>query len=137
MVLLRSSRPSTCGLVAALMMFTAGGSLSTSADAQVVTAQAPTYSTMPLLSESEAGGVGCAVAMVAAGAVTVQIMGGPAAVAALLSGPVLPLYVLEAGAASAFLLSSACYIGQAMTPLGSLAINSIGEFVQPKAIEAQ
>lgn len=83
------------------------------------------YNVFPLLSESEAGGVGCAVAMVAAGAVTVQLMGGPAAVAALVAGPAVPLYVLEAGAATAFLLSSACYVGQAMTPIGTLAVNSV------------
>jgi hypothetical protein len=67
--------------------------------------------------DSEIGGIGCAVATVAAGAGIVAAMGGPVAVGVALHGILTPRAVLEASAASAFVASSACYVGQAMAPV--------------------
>lgn len=93
--------------------------------AQTVTAQAvPTYRTIPLFTDSEAAGIGCGAGMAVAGVATAYFMGG-AVLAAGSAGRILPIQVLEIGAASAFLLSSACYIGQVMTPFGTLMFNSL------------
>jgi len=67
--------------------------------------------------EGETGGIGCAVATAAAWAGIVAAMGGPAAVGAALHSVLTPRAVLEAAAASAFVASSACYVGQALAPV--------------------
>ncbi|HYH37976.1 MAG TPA: hypothetical protein VD860_07120 [Azospirillum sp.] len=101
------------------------------AAAQAINTQAlPTYRTIPLLTDAEAAGVGCGVGMAVAGAATAYFMGG-AALAGGAAGRLLPLHVLEVGAASAFLLSSACYIGQVMTPFGMLMYNSLTASAEP------
>lgn len=95
------------------------------AGAQTVTAQSvPAYRIIPLFTDAEAAGIGCGVGMAVAGAATVYFMGGVAATGAA-AGRILPIHVLEIGAATAFLLSSACYIGQVMTPFGTLMYNSL------------
>ena len=79
--------------------------------------------------ESEIGGIGCAVASVGAGAGMLGLMGGPAALQAGLQGVLTPRAVLEASAAVAFVFSSACYVGQAMAPVVMLGwINLIDSF---------
>ncbi|PWC55502.1 hypothetical protein TSO221_04255 [Azospirillum sp. TSO22-1] len=101
------------------------------AAAQAVNAQAvPTYRTIPLLTDSEAAGVGCGIGMAVAGAATAYFMGG-AALAGGAAGRILPIHVLEIGAATAFLLSSACYVGQVMTPFGTLMYNSLTVSEEP------
>ena len=67
--------------------------------------------------ESEIGGIGCAVASLGAGAGMIGRMGGPAVLKAGLQGVLAPRAVLEASAAVAFVFSSACYVGQAMAPV--------------------
>ena len=83
--------------------------------------------------ESEVGGIGCAVASVGAGAGMLGLMGGPAALRAGLQGVLTPRTVLEASAALAFVFSSACYVGQAMAPVVMLGwTNLIDGFTAPR-----
>ncbi len=67
--------------------------------------------------ESEVGGIGCAVASLGAGAGMVGLMGGPAVLRAGMGGTFSPRSVLEGSAAVAFVFSSACYVGQALAPV--------------------
>jgi len=68
--------------------------------------------------DSEIGGIGCAVASGAIGAGMLGLMGGPAGLRAALVGvAITPRAVLEASAAGAFVFSSACYVGQAVAPV--------------------
>jgi hypothetical protein len=78
---------------------------------------------VPPLSDAESGGLGCLTASVAVGAGVVALMGGPAALAGLVAVPgvMTARSVLEASAAGAFVLSSACYIGQVLAPAAMLA----------------
>lgn len=132
-MLLASPRPRrlarrVAGGVMAIVLAVAGPG---AAAAQTMNAQAvPTYRTIPLLTDSEAAGIGCGVGMAVAGAATVYFMGG-VALAGGAAGRILPIQVLEIGAATAFLLSSACYIGQVMTPFGTLMINSLTAPAEP------
>jgi hypothetical protein len=84
-------------------------------------------------SESELAGIGCLAGTVVAGGAVVSLAGvGP--VTAALQGPLTPLLVLEAGAAFAFLISSACYVGQALTPATMLGWSSVtGLLASPTA----
>ncbi len=75
--------------------------------------------------DSEVGGIGCAVATTAAGIGIIAAMGGPAAMAAALQSVLTPRAVLEASAATAFVASSACYVGQAMAPVVMLGWLSV------------
>lgn len=68
------------------------------------------------LSDGELAGIGCLVGTVVAGGAVVALAGGPGPVALALQGPLPPVRVLEGGAAMAFLVSSACYVGQALAP---------------------
>ena len=68
-------------------------------------------------SDNELAGIGCLVGTTVAGGAVMALAGGPGAVAAALQGPLPPVRVLEGGAALAFLVSSACYVGQALTPV--------------------
>ena len=84
--------------------------------------------------ESEIGGIGCAVASVGAGAGMLGLMGGPAALSAGLSGVISPRTVLEASAAVAFVFSSACYVGQALAPVVMLGVTNLIDSVSaPRA----
>jgi hypothetical protein len=84
-------------------------------------------------SESELGGIGCLAGTVVAGGAVVTLA-GVGSVATALQGPLTPLLVLEAGAALAFLISSACYVGQALTPATMLGWSSVtGLFALPAA----
>ncbi len=74
--------------------------------------------------ENELGGIGCLAGTVVAGGVVMAVAGGGAIMAAL-QGPISPIRVVEGGAALAFLLSSACYVGQALTPVTMLGWSSI------------
>lgn len=74
--------------------------------------------------ENELGGIGCLAGTVVAGGVVMAVAGGGAIMAAL-QGPIPPIRVVEGGAALAFLLSSACYVGQALTPVTMLGWSSI------------
>ena len=74
--------------------------------------------------ESEIGGIGCAVASLGAGAGMLGLMGGPAAITAG-AGVLTPRGVLEASAALAFVFSSACYVGQAMAPVVMMGLTSL------------
>lgn len=67
-------------------------------------------------SDSELAGIGCLVGTTVASGAVMALAGGPGTVAAALQGPLPPARVLEGGAALAFLVSSACYVGQALTP---------------------
>lgn len=123
----RTRSATVCAGILAVALAAANPAVAT---AQVMTTQAttaqavPTYRTIPLLTDSEAAGIGCGVGMAVAGAATAYFMGG-AALAGGTAGRILPIHVLEIGAATAFLLSSACYIGQVMTPFGTLMYNSL------------
>jgi hypothetical protein len=75
--------------------------------------------------DSEVGGIGCAVVTSAAGAGILAGMGGPAALGAALRGVLTPRAVLEAAAATAFVASSACYVGQALAPIVTLGWLSV------------
>jgi hypothetical protein len=84
-------------------------------------------------SESELAGAGCLAGTVVAGG-TVVALAGVGTVATALQGPLSPLLVLEAGAALAFLVSSACYVGQALTPVTMLGWSKVTDlFVSPTA----
>ena len=84
--------------------------------------------------ESEMGGIGCAVASLGAGAGMIGLMGGPAALRAGLQGVLSPRTVLEASAAVAFVFSSACYVGQAMAPVVMLGwANLIDGLTPPRS----
>jgi hypothetical protein len=52
-------------------------------------------------------------------------MGGPAAIITAISSVAAPSLALQAAAAGAFVYSSTCYVGQALSPLGLLTYNSI------------
>jgi len=83
--------------------------------------------------ESEVGGIGCAVASAGVGAGMLGLMGGPAALRAGLQGALTPRTVLEASAALAFVFSSACYVGQAMAPVVMLGwTNLLDGLSQPR-----
>ncbi len=75
--------------------------------------------------ESEIGGLGCFVATVATGVGMTALMGGGSAVVAALGGVTTPRAVLEASAASAFVFSSACYVGQALAPVAMMGFYSV------------
>ena len=82
--------------------------------------------------ESEVGGIGCAVASLGAGAGMIGLMGGPAALRVGMQGVLSPRAVLEASAAVAFVFSSACYVGQAMAPVVLLGwMNLFDSFTAP------
>jgi hypothetical protein len=84
-------------------------------------------------SETELAGIGCLAGTVAAGG-TVVALAGVGTVATALQGPLSPLLILEAGAALAFLVSSACYVGQALTPVTMLGWSSVtGLLASPTA----
>ena len=53
--------------------------------------------------------------------------------AAALQGPIPPVRVLEGGAALAFLVSSACYVGQALAPVAMLGWTSVTEMLTAPA----
>ena len=79
-------------------------------------------------SDTELAGMGCLAGTVVAGGTVVALAGvGPVATA--LQGPLSPLLVLEAGAALAFLVSSACYVGQALTPVTMLGWSSLTDML--------
>ncbi len=75
--------------------------------------------------ESEIGGIGCAVASAGVGAGMIGMMGGPAALRAGLQVAITPRTVLEASAAVAFVFSSACYVGQAMAPVVAMGLTAL------------
>ena len=81
-------------------------------------------------SESELGAMGCLAGTVVAGGVVVAVAGGSAIMSSL-QGPLPPIRVLEGGAALAFLLSSACYVGQAVTPAAMVGWSSIMDLFAP------
>jgi hypothetical protein len=76
-------------------------------------------------SESQAGGIGCLVGVVAAGGAMTYMLGGVGPALASLSAPLPAARVLEGGAAAAFVFSSACYVGVALAPLAMLAYTSV------------
>jgi len=84
------------------------------------------------ISDGEMAGIGCLVGTVAAGGAVVALAGGVGPVAAALQGPLTPLHVLEGGAALAFLVSSSCYVGQALAPLAALGWSTLSETVIPR-----
>ena len=106
-----------------------------------LTAQAQTNSRLPPvidaltapLSDNEMAGIGCLVATTVAGGTVMALVGGPAAVAAALQGPISPVRVLEGGAALAFLVSSACYVGQALTPVVALGWETVTDMLTSPA----
>ncbi len=105
------------------------GALTVSAGAPVA-AQAPrmppAFDTLASpFTESEIGGIGCAVASAGVGAGMIGMMGGPAALRLGLQAAMTPRTVLEASAAVAFVFSSACYVGVAMAPVVALGLTSI------------
>jgi hypothetical protein len=70
---------------------------------------------------------------VVAGSAVVALAGGPGSVALALQGPLPPVRVLEGGAAMAFLVSSACYVGQALAPAAMLGWTSLADLLMPAA----
>lgn len=78
------------------------------------------------LSEAELGGIGCLLGVAAGGAAVLALIGPGAAMAAL-QGPLLAGEVLHGGAALAFLLSSACYIGVAAAPVAAYGWATLGD----------
>jgi hypothetical protein len=91
--------------------------------------------------ESELGGVGCLIASAAATGIMLWLMGGPTAVATAIGGVASPSLALQGAAAGAFVYSSACYIGQALSPLGLLTYNKLIDgaagSASPTAVSAQ
>jgi hypothetical protein len=85
-------------------------------------------------SETELAGVGCLAGTVVAGGAVVALA-GVGTVATALQGPLSPLLVLEAGAALAFLVSSACYVGQALTPVTMLGWSKVTDLLASPAAE--
>lgn len=83
------------------------------------------------LSDSEVAGIGCLVGTALAGGAVVALAGGPRAAALAVQGPLAPAQVLEGGAAMAFLVSSACYVGQALAPVVMLGWSSITDMLTP------
>jgi hypothetical protein len=81
------------------------------------------------LSDGELAGVGCLVGTAVAGGAVVALAGGPGTVALALQGPLPPVRVLEGGAALAFLVSSACYVGQALAPVAMLGWSSAADML--------
>ncbi|MBI1208237.1 MAG: hypothetical protein GC191_13245 [Azospirillum sp.] len=79
--------------------------------------------------ESELGGIGCLVASAAATGLTVWLMGGLGNIATAMEGVPSPSWVLQGAAAGAFVYSSACYIGQALSPLALLTYYTIADGV--------
>ena len=75
--------------------------------------------------DSEIGGMGCLVASGAVGIGMLGLIGGPGALTVAVQGMITPRTVLEASAASAFVFSSSCYIGQALAPVVSLATTAL------------
>ena len=75
--------------------------------------------------ESELGGIGCLISSAATTGVLVWLVGGPVAAAAAIGSVASPTLALQGAAAGAFVYSSACYLGQALSPLGLLTYNSI------------
>ena len=104
-----------------------------------LTAQAQTSRLPPIidqltspLSDGELGGLGCLAGIAASGGALVALAGaGP--VAAVLEGPIPPVVVLQGGAALAFMVSSACYVGQAVAPVAALGWNTITDMLTPVA----
>ena len=83
--------------------------------------------------ESELGGIGCLISSAATTGILVWLVGGPAAAAAAIGSVTTPSLALQGAAAGAFVYSSACYIGQALSPLGLLTYNSIMDGVAAKS----
>ncbi len=79
--------------------------------------------------ESEATGLGCLVASVAAGGAMTYLMGGMGVAMAALSGPLPPVRVVEGSAALAFVFSSACYVGVALSPLVVATYTSVTDWI--------
>ena len=87
-------------------------------------------------SENELGGMGCLAGMAVGSAALVALIGGPGATVIALQGPMVAAEVLHGSAALAFVLSSACFVGQATTPLVMLGWNSVAELFAPARPEA-
>ncbi len=85
------------------------------------------------LSDGELAGIGCLVGTVLASGTVVALAGGPGSVALALQGPLPPVRVLEGGAAMAFLVSSACYVGQALAPAVMLGWTTLTDMITPAA----
>jgi hypothetical protein len=105
------------------------------------TAQAQTTNRLPPVidaitapfSDSELAGLGCLVGTTVASGAVVALAGGPGMVAAALQGPLSPVRVLEGGAALAFLVSSACYVGQALAPVARLGWEGLTDMLATPA----
>jgi len=83
------------------------------------------------LSDGELAGIGCLVGTTVASGAVVALAGGVGQVALALQGPLSPVRVLEGGAALAFLVSSACYVGQALAPVVMLGWTSVTDTLTP------
>ncbi len=101
-----------------------------------LTAQAQTSRLPPVidaltapLSDGELAGLGCLVGTVVASGAVVALAGGPGVVVTALQGPLPPVRVLEGGAALAFLVSSACYVGQALAPTVMLGWTTVTDML--------
>jgi hypothetical protein len=88
-------------------------------------------------SENEIGGMGCLAGMALGSATLVVLIGGPGATFVALQGPLLAAEVLHGSAALAFVLSSACFVGQATTPLVLLGWSTLAELVSPARRDPQ
>lgn len=112
-----------CWRIKALFILVVAALFVTLAQAEQVT-QAFAYPSDPLLietptlvSDAEAGSIGCVLASVTVGISMLYLMGGIAPALAFMSQPLPPGVVLEGSAALAFVFSSACYIGVAIAPI--------------------
>ena len=83
------------------------------------------------LSDGELAGLGCLASVTASSAAVVALSGGLGAITAALSGPLPPVDVLQGGAALAFLVSSACYVGQALAPAAMMGWESLTDWFAP------
>ena len=108
--------------------------------ANPLTAQAQSTRLPPVIesltepfSDGELAGIGCLAGTVVASGAVIALGGGPGAMAAALQGPIPPVRVLEGGAALAFLVSSACYVGQALAPVAMLGWTSVTEMLTAPA----
>jgi hypothetical protein len=83
------------------------------------------------LTETELTGFGCVAASALTAGALAWALGGAGAVVGALRVPMSQLRVMEAAAATAFIFSSACYVGQATAPLAFLLYTSVADRVAP------
>ncbi|MEI6984626.1 MAG: hypothetical protein WCK65_00715 [Rhodospirillaceae bacterium] len=81
--------------------------------------------------DGETGGIGCLAVSAVTAAVMVALVGGPSVLRSAVTSLITPRDVLEASAATAFVFSSACYVGQATAPVAMLGYFNLLDLLTP------